>query len=346
LLQQIIRAVYYMHESRVVHRDLKPENFLFATKDPIEESSLKIIDFGLSRQFEKGQVLTTKVGTSFYIAPQVLSGKYDELCDLWSVGVIMFILLCGVPPFQGESYVEVVSKVRRGAFTFNPDDWKNVSEDAKSLVCNLLRMNPGDRFTAEQALNDVWIKDRAPQATDFSLEDEDDFVGKLRSFRSANKLKKAALQIIAAQLDDCEIRALRDMFVALDGNSDGLLTAVEMREGLTKAGLREIPPDLQQIMEDIDADGGGLIDYTDFLAATLDKRSCLQEDVCWSAFRIFDKNGDGRISRDEVQHVLNNDDVQGLVDARELMKRVDGNGDGYIDFTEFMAMMLKSSRCG
>jgi len=99
LMQQIIRAIHYMHTNHVCHRDLKPENFLFMTKDSIEKNTLKIIDFGLSCQFAPGQVLTTKAGTPYYVAPQVLAGKYDQLSDLWSCGVIMYVMLCGYPPF-------------------------------------------------------------------------------------------------------------------------------------------------------------------------------------------------------------------------------------------------------
>jgi len=340
LMQQIVRAIYYMHENHVCHRDLKPENFLFMTKDPIEKNLIKIIDFGLSCQFEAGQVLTTKAGTPYYVAPQVLAGKYDQLSDMWSVGVIMYVMLCGYPPFFGETDAEVLAKVRLGNFSFNAADWKNVSEDAKNLIRMLLKMNPRDRYTAEQALNHDWISKKAPKATNVSL--QSNFVDNLRGFRSQNKLKKAALHIIAGQLNEDQIKALRETFMALDGNGDGLLTAAEMKEGLAKAGLKDIPIDLQQILEDVDSDGSGVIDYTEFLAATLDKRAYLQEDVCWSAFRLFDKNGDGKISPEELKSVLDNDEVQNLAGAQaiaELMKEIDNNGDGVIDFQEFRHML-------
>eukprot|EP00933_Yihiella_yeosuensis_P082329 TRINITY_DN9617_c0_g1_i1.p1 TRINITY_DN9617_c0_g1~~TRINITY_DN9617_c0_g1_i1.p1 ORF type:complete len:508 (+),score=127.39 TRINITY_DN9617_c0_g1_i1:41-1564(+) len=340
LMQQIIRAIYYMHENHVCHRDLKPENFLFQNKDPIEKNYLKIIDFGLSCKFESDQVLSTKAGTPYYVAPQVLAGKYDHISDLWSCGVIMYVLLCGYPPFFGDTDADVLAKVRLGNFNFNPADWKNVSDDAKNLIRQLLKMNPRDRYTAEQALNNVWIRNKAPKATNVSL--QDNFVDNLRGFRSQNKLKKAALHVIANQLTEDHIKALRDTFMGLDKNGDGLLTAAEMKEGLAKAGLKEIPPDLQAIMEGVDSDGSGVIDYTEFLAATLDRHQYMKEDVCWAAFRVFDRNGDGQISMEELHQVLGDKDIEDVMGAQaiaELLKEVDGNGDGFIDFKEFMQMM-------
>merc|ERR1712032_1541618 len=200
LMQQILRAMFYMHENHICHRDLKPENFIFQTKDPIEKTLLKIIDFGLSCKFEPGQVLTTKAGTPYYVAPQVLAGKYDHQSDMWSCGVIMFVLLCGYPPFYGETDADVLSKVRLGNFSFNAADWKNVSEDAKNLIRMLLKMNPKDRYTAEQALNHEWVKDKAPKAKNISIGAQ--MFDNLKSFRSQNKLKKAALHIIANQLNE------------------------------------------------------------------------------------------------------------------------------------------------
>jgi calcium-dependent protein kinase len=344
LMQQIIRAIYYMHENQVCHRDLKPENFLFMDKNPIEKNYLKIIDFGLSCKFKAGQALATKAGTPYYVAPQVLAGSYDNLSDLWSCGVIMYVLLCGYPPFYGDTDADVLAKVRLGNVTFNPADWKNVSDDAKQLIRHLLKMSPSERYNAEQALNHEWIKNKAPKATNAQI--APNFVDNLRGFRSQNKLKKAALHIIAGQLNEDQIKALRDTFMSLDKNGDGLLTQLELKEGLTKAGLKEIPADLQAILEDVDSDGSGVIDYTEFLAATVDKRAYLQEDVCWSAFRVFDRNGDGNISQKELAQVLASDEVEGALGAQaiaELMQEVDCNGDGNIDFQEFMQMMKGKS---
>ncbi|EER08814.1 Calcium-dependent protein kinase, putative, partial [Perkinsus marinus ATCC 50983] len=181
VMQQILRAIYYMHENHIMHRDLKPENFLFSTKEPLEKSCLKLIDFGLSTKFGKDDTMTTKAGTPYYVAPQVLGGKYNEACDLWSCGVIMYILLCGYPPFYGETDADVLTKVRLGNYTFNAADWKGVSEDAKDLIRKLLKINPKDRYTAEQALNHIWVRNKAPKAQGMPLEGAQ--IENLKSFR-------------------------------------------------------------------------------------------------------------------------------------------------------------------
>jgi calcium-dependent protein kinase len=365
-MQHILRAVLYMHENGVTHRDLKPENFLFQTKEPIRENTLKVIDFGLSSHFESGTALRTRAGTAYYVAPQVLAGRYDRMCDLWSAGVIMYTILCGYPPFYGDSDEQVLACVRQGNYAFEPEDWRTISRDAKDLVRNLIKMNPAERFDAAQAaaagrsglrwrgrprrppaakaLGHLWLKNRAPGAVHQPLGHR--FLEKLRRFRSKNNFKKAALQIIAGQLSEGQIRALRDTFTAMDENNDGLLSVGELKEGLRRAGLGDVQ-DMPQIMEAIDADADGQIAYTEFLAATLQRKMYLQEDVCWTAFGVFDIDGDGRISPEELRQVLRSGSVEEIVSAQDgdaILEAVDKNGDGLIDFEEFMEMMRGSSR--
>lgn len=336
LMQQIIRAVNYMHINHVCHRDLKPENFVFANKDDIDKSTLKLIDFGLAREFQPGKELTTKAGSPYYVAPQVLQGRYNHLSDLWSCGVILYILLCGYPPFVGETEAKVFAQVRMGNFRFKPEDWIGVSEDAKDLVRMLLKMNSCERYTAEQALSHVWITNKAPKVSNAPL--QEDFIDRLRSFRWANKLKKVALNIIAGQLDEACINDLREMFLALDDNGDGKLTVNEIREGLGRLGLQEMPPDLQHILEAVDSDGSGIIDYSEFLAASLGKTLYMQEDRCQAAFDIFDRDRDGKITQGELEEVLEKVN-SGTIAA--MIRECDDNSDGVIDFHEFMAMMRR-----
>jgi len=340
VMQQMLRAIFYLHEQHICHRDLKPENFLFQSKDPIENNVLKLIDFGLSAKFTDGGTMSSRAGTPYYVAPQVLAGKYNHLCDMWSAGVIMYVLLSGAPPFFGHTDQEVLAKVKQGHLTFNSRDWRGISEDAKELVRTLVKMDPKDRLNAEQALNHSWIRDRAPQASNVPL--PANFVSKLRSFRCRSKFAKAVLHVIASQLNEGQIKSLRETFLSLDSNGDGLLTLSELKGGLSQAGITELPQDLKEILEGIDADGSGVIDYTEFLAATIEKRQYIQEDVCWTAFRVFDVNGDGKITPAELRTVLNNGNMDSVVDINatvDLLKEVDRNGDGAIDFKEFMGMM-------
>jgi calcium-dependent protein kinase len=150
----------------VCHRDLKPENFLFETRD--DNSDIKIIDFGLSKILDAGctinysinqpyiakqglQRMKTKAGTPYYISPEVLTGNYDKSCDLWSAGCIMYILLCGYPPFYGDDDQEILRMVKKGEFDFDGEEWDDVSNDAKDLIKKLI-CKPERRLTAEEAL--------------------------------------------------------------------------------------------------------------------------------------------------------------------------------------------------
>jgi calcium-dependent protein kinase len=157
LMQQLFQAVSYCHARNVCHRDLKPENILLTSRDMLGNDFLKIADFGLSRTFSENQVLTTKLGSPHFVSPQVLLGRYDQLCDTWSCGVIMYMVLCGCQPFTGVTDMEVLSKVRRGSFSFSMSLWTSVSGEAKALIRKLLEVNPRYRCAADQALQSDWI---------------------------------------------------------------------------------------------------------------------------------------------------------------------------------------------
>jgi calcium-dependent protein kinase len=236
----------------------------------------------------------------------------------------------------------VLAKVRRANFNFRFIDWKGVTEDAKDLIRQLLQSNPLSRFTAEQALQHSWMNVTAPKVDVVAASLHHGFVERLRDFQAASRFKKVALHVIAERISEKQIKSMREAFIALDLNDDGLLTIAEIQAGLIDSGCAEIPADLQELISEADYNKSGVIDYTEFLAATLSKKLYMQEDVCWKAFSVFDQNGDGMISKEELKQVLNDRTIEeelGMECIDVLMKEVDANGDGAIDFEEFMSMM-------
>mmetsp|Transcript_101855 Transcript_101855/g.311522 ORF Transcript_101855/g.311522 Transcript_101855/m.311522 type:complete len:481 (-) Transcript_101855:10-1452(-) len=267
VLRQVVLAVRYMHGKRVCHRGVEPGSLSFSAQptDPIdsEKNVLKFVDFESACMLEPGQFRQSKVGSPHFVAPEVLQGKYSHPCDMWSTGVLLFLMLCGQAPFSGKSDSEVLAQVKRGNVSFDGVEWKAVSEDAKGLVSSLLEMDSARRYTAEQALEHDWVK----KAPDVTLPAST--VGNLRAFHSHTTFEKVALAAIARQLDEAKIADLRLLFGSLDRDGDGRLTAAEMKEGIQGAGLKEVPSDLEEILQSIDADASGDVEYTEFLTACI-----------------------------------------------------------------------------
>mmetsp|Transcript_57394 Transcript_57394/g.166666 ORF Transcript_57394/g.166666 Transcript_57394/m.166666 type:complete len:545 (-) Transcript_57394:205-1839(-) len=341
VMEQILRAVWYMQSHDIAHRDLKPENFLFATRDPIPGNTLKLIDFGCACPSEPGRLLKSKVGTAMYMAPQVVVGRYDKMCDVWSAGVILFVLLSGRAPIMGPSTRETLARVRDGRWRFDGESWDRVSDDAKELITALMTRNPKERITPEAAMHHAWFQQTTPKALDVHL--GGDVVDRIRSLEASNKIKRAALEIAARHLDDESIKELTALFESLDTNGDGQLSLAEVTEGLTKSGIDLGDLDARSLLALVDGDLSGRVDYTEFLVATLDRKAALTERLLWTTFNVFDQDGDGKISMGELRNVLRSAGVSssGIADT---IKSVDMSGDGTIDFQEFLAMMKTTDR--
>ncbi|EPT27057.1 calcium-dependent protein kinase CDPK2 [Toxoplasma gondii ME49] len=337
IMRQILAAVAYCHAHRVAHRDLKPENFLFLHDNP--ESPIKLIDFGLAARFKSGQPMRTRAGTPYYVSPQVLEGRYGPECDVWSAGVMMYILLCGYPPFNAPSDRAIMNKVRAGHYTFPDSEWSRVSLQAKDLISRLLDRHPRTRISAEQALRHAWFAMHAPgdHFEPLGL----DILSKFRRFQGLSRLKKLALTVIAQHLEDSEIEGLKNLFTQLDTEGDGVLTVEEIRKGIERSGVH-LPPDmvLEDVLREVDTAGTGSIDYTEFIAACLHQSHYIREEACRAAFRVLDINGDGLVSAQELRQVFHMaGDLE--TDAAAELLEADADGDGHITFDEFCGLMRK-----
>lgn len=347
--RQMLSAVFYMHSNGFCHRDLKPENFMFMSDGPIDKSVLKLIDFGLAASFRQrgrsvpcgthSEMMVEMAGSPYYVSPQVLQGRYTNACDIWSCGVILFVMLCGHTPFSGKHQKEVLCKIKLGVYSFDDPKWEHVSEDAKKLIACMLKFDPEDRFTAEQALHYSWIRDSAPRANKVSL--QDGIVKNLHSFCQQNLLKKAALNIIAGRMSESHIPALRNTYMSLDADGDGCLSKQEVRDGMAEAEASDqsdMSIDLDAMVQGVDTDANGFISWTEFVAAALDKKHYMKQDLCRAAFSVFDQDGNQKISIEELQSILKDTQMDGRT-SQEILRDVDQNGDGDIDFEEFMTMM-------
>jgi len=340
IMNQVISAINYCHSQNVVHRDLKPENLLLDAPTP--HPKIKIIDFGTSQIFDPTKKMDQKYGTPYYIAPEVLKKNYNEKCDLWSCGVILYILLCGYPPFNGPNDKAIIEAVIRGKFTLDEPEWDSVSPEAKDLVRKLLTYDLNKRISASDALQHPWFKKMLViEKMDSALANK--ALSNLRGFRAEEKLKQAALTFIVSQLvNKEEMDQMEKAFKALDKNKDGKLSKEEILEGYQEYFGKPIDEDeVNNMMKMVDTDGSGTIDYSEFVMAAMNQSQLLTQEKLEAAFKMFDKDGSGTISIDEIKETLGKG--AGIPESayREVLKEVDENGDGEISFEEFTKMMKK-----
>lgn len=338
LLRTIVSVVEYCHANGVMHRDLKPENFLLSSKK--EDAPLKATDFGLSIFYKPGETFTDIVGSAYYVAPEVLRRKYGHEADVWSCGVILYILLCGVPPFWAESEQGIFDAVLKGHIDFSSDPWPLISASAKELIKKMLKQDPRERLTAREVLQHPWVKVDG-EASDVPLDSA--VMTKLKQFSAMNKMKRLALKVIAQNMSEEEIMGLKEMFKSIDKDGSGSITFEELKEGLKQHGSTMPEDQVRQLMEAADVDNSGTIDYQEFITATIHMNKVEKEENLFQAFQHFDADGSGNITVEELREALSKEEalLPGEIDA--ILAEVDADNDGNIDYNEFCAMMRKGN---
>ncbi|ONK77490.1 uncharacterized protein A4U43_C02F7100 [Asparagus officinalis] len=335
LIKTIIEVVEGCHSLGVMHRDLKPENFLFVSND--EDAALKAIDFGLSAFYRPGEIFRDLVGSPSYLAPEVVYEHYGPEADIWSAGVILYILLSGVFPFGGDDNNAIFKHILRGNLDLESQPWQPISNSAKDLIVRMLDRDPKKRSTAHQVLCHPWIigEGVAPEKPLDSA-----VLSRMKRFSAMNKLKKMALRVIAEKISEEEIGGLKKLFKMFDTENSGTITFDELKEGLRRVGSDLKEPEIQALMDAADIDNNGTIDCNEFLATTLHLNKLEREENLIKAFSFFDKDGSGYITVDDLSQACK-DFGTGDVNLDELIKEIDENNDGQIDYSEFACMMRK-----
>lgn len=334
--RKMVEMVAHLHSLGVMHRDIKPENFLLT--DETAAADLKACDFGLSDFFKPDQRFSALIGSAYYVAPEVLRRNYGPQCDIWSLGVVLYILLSGMPPFWGDNEKEIFTSILRGQLDFQTAPWPAISPAAKDLVTKILTFDVRQRATAEAILQHPWLHTHgvAPDRPIDSI-----VIQRLRNFAGMTRLRKAAILAAAQHLSYEEIHGLRELFKSFDRNGDGQITLDELREGLARQA-RLADSEVEQILRDTDVDGNGVIDYEEFVASTMNLSMLEREEVCIKAFQQLDKDGSGTLTADEVAEAMGMAGRMAESEVKDMIARYDVNGDNQIDYSEFLKILHES----
>lgn len=303
IIVQILNVVAFCHLQGVVHRDLKPENFLFTSRD--EDADMKLIDFGLSDFIRPDERLNDIVGSAYYVAPEVLHRSYSLEADIWSIGVITYILLCGSRPFWARTESGIFRSVLRSDPNFEDLPWPSVSPEAKDFVKRLLNKDYRKRMTAAQALTHPWLRSEShPIPLDI-------FVYKLvKSYLHATPLKRAALKALSKALTEDELVYLRAQFMLLEPSQDGRVSIENFRLALlgnATEAMRESR--VHDILNAMTALSYKKLDFEEFCAAAIStyQLEALEEweQIAAVAFQHFEQEGNRHVSVEELARELN-----------------------------------------
>jgi len=330
-IRQVLAAVAHCHDRGICHRDLKLENFCLEDTSP--EARVKMIDFGLSCVFRGRVPLTSRYGTLAYVAPEVLRCRYDEKCDLWSVGVMTYFLLDGKLPFLGRDDHATASKIGQGIYAMHPVRWQRISGAAKDFVSELLQVDASWRPTALAAHGHMWLVDDKPQELE-PLGDE--ILEALSAFASGGGLKRAVLRAIAPAATSEQAAVWTDHFQALDPQGEGMVPSRDLARHLAEhCGIA--PSRAAELCAALAEEGSSSVAYPDFMAACLSMQVPLDAHQCKSLFDNLDTDRSSTISVAEVRRALR--------DVADLEAVSDEFAEKEVTYTGFR-WLLAVSACG
>jgi calcium-dependent protein kinase len=355
IILQILKAVNYLHTNKIVHRDLKPENIVIVSspskgkftgnllnnrkneKEKSNELSIKLIDFGTSTRIQ-GRKLKQELGTIYYIAPEVFFGSYDEKCDIWSCGIILYTIFCGFPPVRSSKEEDIKRKIIENDLDFSRKEWMKVSREARDFVRSLLNYDPNQRPSASEAMKSTWIVNTLKSSDDKLL--DNDIMTNLIKFHSTIVLEKAVLAYLTGLTDNIDQNILKE-FEKIDKNGDGLISKEELYET-----LQSYYPDIEaekmvsDIFKQVDFNDDGYLSYTEFMAVNSKNKKNFNNEMFKKAFEMFDLDGNGYITKEELAEKFSS--KMEVEDTWEnIINKVDKDGDGRINIDEFVEMMEK-----
>lgn len=329
---QMLLALNYMHSQGFCHRDIKLENWLYS--DDSDDATLKLIDFGLSKVFEDMPMAAIE-GTAAYMAPEVWEGNYDEKCDMWALGVIMHMLLSGTKPPEGMRSHEVNRWIMTHGYSVDGPAWSNISESGKDFVMRLLEEESEDRMTAQEAIEHDWIQTVGHQGE--SEEISLDVLQHIRAFSNGTVMLRAACCLTALSMTVDDFDELERQFLALDHNNSGTISLEELTSILrSKLGMSE--DDARKVFNRLDLSGDPQVQYSEFIAASLQSRFQRHSPTLREAFQRFDINNTGKITEENLRTLLG-PEFSGI-SVEYIFAAADLDGDGALGYDEFVQAVV------
>jgi calcium-dependent protein kinase len=344
ILRKLCSAVKYLHCINICHRDLKPDNFLYTTKEPGAE--IKIIDFGLATKFgmadQADAELHSVVGSPYFIAPEVLRGKYGQECDVWSLGVIIYTLLFGEPPFTGASRRDIFKQILKSPVEFPHDH--EVSLPACELITLMMVKKPSERISLDDAMRHEWLQqdDSILKPIPYSVFD------KLKRYQSPSLFRKEAMKLMINQISSEQINELKEAFISLDADNSGFISIGEVEEAMRLSGLSFAAEQIAKVTSNLMISTEGKLNYSEFIMATVDKKQLFDDEKLHATFKYFDlvrtrQDNSGYIHDTDIVSILSKSGIEvTLEQAREMIGEYTEDAS-LLDFRGFREMLMNPS---
>ena len=351
LFYQVFSGLWYLHDNKILHRDIKLENIMISRKETDNETGeelfwAKIIDFGTAKIFEKNKKEKDVVGSSYYIAPEVLKQNYNEKCDTWSVGVILYMMLVGRAPFDGKDDEEIICKINSADYNSKEPKLLKHSSEVRDLVSKLLQKDTEKRYSAKEALAHPWFEKFGGRSlySNFKRDEIEPYINNLFNYSFNSKIQQLVIAFLVHNLpsDDSSIIVLK-LFRYFNKSGNCKLTKEELMNGLYDyRDKNEVNKVVDHLFTLLDGDNNGYIEYEEFLRACIDKKTILTNTYLKYAFKFLDKEKTGTLNTQKIikAFVLTPNKLLEAV-FNNTLNSVDHDSDGIINFEEFQELMLK-----
>ena len=352
IFYQVFSGLNYLHQNNIIHRDLKPENILISNKekDLLDKENyfwIKIIDFGTAKIFQTDKNENSIVGSPYYIAPEVLDKDYNEKCDTWSVGVILYMFLVSKPPFAGANTLEIIKSIKTKKYDEKNPKFLSHSEEVRDLISHLLEKDKNKRFSAKEALNHIWFKKFNGRRLfeNFNEQDIQPYIDNLFNYTCSSKIQQLVIAFLVHNLPltESSINIIK-LYRYFNTSGDCELTKEELINGLIKFRKKEdVNEKVDNLFLLLDTDKNEYIECEEFLRACIDKKELLNDKYLKYAFKFLDKENKGLLNAQQIKSAfVIGENKLFEVAIKKVINELDENGDGMINFQEFKQLMLKT----